>query len=231
MNVRCVTFDLDDTLWAVGPVIIRAERIFYAWLEENYSRITAHYTHDALRDHRREHFRSLPELAHDLTTLRKLWLEGIAADFGYPSSMVEPAFEVFWKLRNAVELFPHATPLLDALKGRYTLGAITNGNADVAQIGIDHYFDFVVTSESVGAAKPEPAIFEAALDSANVAPGHVVHIGDDPRRDVLGAQAAGMRSIWYNPTFEMWPGGEPPDAVVRTLAEIDAVLEHWTIDS
>lgn len=225
--VRCVTFDLDDTLWAVGPVIIRAEHAFYEWLEEHYSRITARYSHDALREHRREYFRTLPDLSHDLTTLRKLWLARIAEEFDYPTTMVDPAFDVFWKLRNTVELFPQALEMLAGLKSRYRLGAITNGNADVEQIGIAQYFDFVISSEKVGVAKPDPAIFQAATALASVASAAIVHVGDDPRRDVLGAQAAGMRSIWYNPSFNMWPGGEPPDAVVRTLAEIDGVLAHW----
>lgn len=227
MKVECITFDLDDTLWAVGPAINRAEETFYAWLEQHYPTISLRYTHEQLIEHRREYFREFPELGHDLTGLRKQWLAHIAKETGHAEDLVEPAFRVFWEGRNAVELYPHASESLSSLKARYCVGAITNGNADVDHIGIGHLFDFVVTSERAGVAKPAPEIFELALESANVEPGSAVHVGDDPKRDVLAAKAVGMRSIWFNPDFDMWPGGDPPDAVVRCLSQLANVLDHW----
>ena len=224
MNIECITFDLDDTLWEVGPVIMRAEREFYGWLSRRCPRITAAFDLDALTQHRRAYFHQFPELMHDLTGLRKRWLGHIFESFGYGEVSVEMAFHVFWEHRNAVELFEDAPPVLERLREHYRLGVITNGNACVHQIGIGHWFDFVVSSESAGHSKPAPQIFHAALEHAGIAPPSVVHVGDDATNDVMGASAVGMRTVWYNPALRPWPGGATPDAVIRSMAQLHAAV-------
>ena len=226
--IKCITFDLDDTLWEVTPVILRAERRFYDWLTQHCPRITARYSADALMDHRKSFISAYPELHHNLTQLRKNWLGALAREAGYDESIVEPGFRVFWEARNDVSVFTEALDALDSLSGFYRLGAITNGNADVNVIGIGHHFDFVVTSESVGAAKPHPDIFHAALAQAEAAPREVLHVGDDPARDVCGAAEVGMRTVWVNTAGEPWPGGPEPDAVVRRLDELEPILSSLT---
>ena len=102
---------------------------------------------------------------------------------------------------------------LRTLSSRFTLGAITNGNADPDAIGIGHYFDFVVTPAEAGAAKPSPEIFHAALSAAGTEAASAVHVGDDPERDILGAAAVGMQcTVWVNASLAPWPGGRLPDA-------------------
>ena len=226
MSISCVTFDLDDTLWAVGPVIAQAEREFYAWLQANCPDVTERFSHDALVAHRHAFFIDFPDERHDLTGLRKRWLVHVLNEHGYTREVAEAAFRVFWEHRNAVTLFDDAQPTLDDLKGRYRMGVITNGNACVEFIGIDHYFDFVVSSERAGKAKPAPDIFHIALEEAGSDPEAVVHVGDDPRNDVLGAQAVGMRTVWFNPSLEPWPGGQTPDAVIRSLSELKRTLDR-----
>ena len=224
MSITCVTFDLDDTLWQVGPVIARAEQRFYDWLDEHCPRVTSHYEVADLTLHRRDFFREFHDQMHDLTTLRKRWLAHILEEYGYAPELVETGFRVFWEHRNAVTLFDDVPDAMEILRERYALGVITNGNACVEFIGIGHWFDFVVSSERAGAAKPEARIFHAALDHAGVEPERVAHVGDDPERDVLGAAAVGMRTVWYNPGLKPWPGGQTPDAVVRSIAELPAAL-------
>lgn len=225
MSIRCITFDLDDTLWECMPVIDRAEQTFHAWLAEHYPRITARYDFEAMVAHRREWFAGFPELHHDLTTLRKRWLAFIARESGYDDALVEPGFMVFWHARNQVRLYDDVLTTLQILRPRYRLGAITNGNADVHHIGIGHYFDFVVTAAGVGVAKPHPEIFSAALDEAGTAAHETLHVGDDPVRDVKGAAGAGLRTLWVNPREQPAPPGCRPDGVVRTVGEVAAWVE------
>lgn len=224
MTIACVTFDLDDTLWAVGPVIHRAEERFYDWLAERCPRIAAAHDAESLRVHRRGFMAGFPDRAHDLTGLRKLWLAHVFEEFGYDDVPVEVAFRVFWEQRNAVTLFDDAAAALERLRERYALGVITNGNACVHHIGIGHWFDFVVSSEDAGHSKPAAPIFQAVLAQAGVAAHRVAHVGDDPKNDVLGAAAVGMRTVWYNPAQAPWPGGQTPDAVIRSLSELDGAL-------
>ena len=224
MTIRCITFDLDDTLWAVGPVIMRAEREFYDWLSRRCPRITEAHDLESLTRHRRTWMQQFPDQRHDLTGLRKRWLAQVFEEFGYRELSVEMAFRVFWELRNEVELFQEAPAAMQRLLNRYRLGVITNGNACVHHIGIGHWFDFVVSSEGAGHSKPAPEIFHLALEHAAVDAAEVVHVGDHPDNDVLGAASVGMRTIWYNPTLAPWPGGKVPDQVIRSLDELDGAV-------
>ena len=203
----CITFDLDDTLWDCATLLRKAEEVGYRFLEEHLPDITNALGPDGLLAHRQAHYRGIAHMRHDLTASRKHWLHAVVKQYGYDRSVVEPAFRAFWEARNAVELFDGARETLDSLKGRYRLGVITNGNADVHYIGIGDCFDFVVTAESAGAAKPDPSIFEAALAAGEARPANTVHVGDDPNRDINGASALGLRTVWVNPALSALAGG------------------------
>ena len=228
MSIRCITFDLDDTLWWCGPVIQRAEQRFYGWLQTHYPQIAARYRPEDLLEHRKRFMREHPHLAHDLTTLRKQWLHGLAEEGGYDATLVEPGFLVYWEARNEVEVFDEAHAMLDMLRQQFRLGAVTNGNADVRRIGIDHYFDFVIRSEDIGQAKPHPEVFAAALAAGGVGAGEAVHVGDDPVRDIEGAAKAGMRTIWVNLRGQDWPlESVRPTASVTRLSEVVTLIQSW----
>ena len=225
---QCITFDLDDTLWDSSGLIANAEQAGNRWLEQNHPRIIEALGYEGLLAHRRAHYETIAHLRHDLTASRKHWLGALAREFGYGRSMVEPAFRAFWEARNAVELFAGSLETLETVSKSYRTGVITNGNADVHFIGIGHCFDFVVTSESVGCAKPDARIFEAAMAAGGADPGNTVHVGDHPQTDVGGASALGIRTVWVNPALAPWPGGKTPDAVVRSVTELPRVLETWS---
>jgi FMN phosphatase YigB (HAD superfamily) len=77
--------------------------------------------------------------------------------------------------------------------------------------------DFLIVSEQVGIAKPEPAIFKAALDAVNCGPGDVVMVGDSWQSDVLGATRLGIRSVWFNRFGDKCP--DPSRAAEITALE------------
>ena len=228
MAISCITFDLDDTLWESESVLANAEAKFYEWIVRTCPEIARAHSHDTLVAHRREHYASIPDVRHDLTRARLLWLESLLREWGYGAELAEAGFRVFRKHRNAVTLFDDVPRVLERLGERHAIGAITNGNADVHRIGIGHHFDFVVTPAEAGAAKPDSAIFELALHAAGASPGSVVHVGDDPVRDVAGAAAIGLRTVWMNPCGRPWPGGKRPDAEIRSLDSLLAVIDAWT---
>lgn len=94
------------------------------------------------------------------------------------------------------ELFPEVLETLDALQPQYRLAVISNFDGRlrmiVEQLGVSKYFDHLVISSEVGADKPEPFIFERALELVGVAPDEAMHVGDDPAGDWEGAAAIGM---------------------------------------
>ena len=228
MAITCITFDLDDTLWESGSVLANAEARLYEWIARTCPDIARTHSYDALAAHRRAHHATISGIRHDLTRARILWLEFLLEEWGYEPDLAEAGFRVFREHRNAVTLFDGAARVLGKLGERYSIGAITNGNADVHRIGIGHHFDFVVTPAEAGAAKPDPAMFELALNAAGAPPGSVVHVGDDPVRDVAGAATLGLRTVWMNPEGRPWPDQARPDAEIRALDALVPVIDAWS---
>jgi len=226
-RIRLVTCDLDDTLWDIWPVIARAEALLHEWLSERFPRIPETYSPLALRGLCDEIAVRRPELGHDRSALRKLAL-GLAAErVGYRDFAVDPPFEVFYAARNEVVLFEEVLPALERLHGRYLLAALSNGNADLQRIGLDHLFHFGLNPTHVGAPKPAPLMFREACRRAGVTPAQTVHVGDDPEHDVGGAAALGIRTVWVNRGGKSWSGEPLPDAQVATLEALEIVLAGW----
>lgn len=222
MTIKCITFDLDDTLWACSPVLTKAEKACYDWLSLYYPKITTRYNEQQLFDHGQHYMLTHPEQAFDFTKIRQSWLMQLADEFSYPSQMAEDAFQIFWIARNKVTLFDHALENLELLAKRFCLGTISNGNADVHHIGIGEYFDFNVNVSDVGVAKPDVEIFHHAVRLAGCYANEIVHIGDHPQCDVLGALNAGLHSMWYNPEQKAWLEDKKPTAIIQQLDEIEA---------
>ncbi len=224
-GIRTITLDLDDTLWAITPVIVRAEKALYAWLSEHYPKITELFTPSDMLQMRQDVVSENIERSHDFTFLRRTVLGQIGEAAGYGDAPVEGAMEVFQALRNDVEVFPEVRPTLTALGEKYNVIAVTNGNANLEAIGLRDLFDDVVAAASVGAAKPAQAIFDVAVEAGGADYHETLHVGDHPEVDVVGANEAGLKSVWVNRNGEDWPDHlQRPDAIVRDVGELLALL-------
>lgn len=100
-------------------------------------------------------------------------------------------------------LFPHTIEVLDYLKPKYKLHIITNGFQEIQDkklrnAKISHYFDEVINSEMAGVKKPNPIIFELALQNANTIAEKSLMIGDSLEADILGAKALGFHTLHFN---------------------------------
>ncbi len=222
-DVRVITMDLDDTLWDVMPVILRAEAALREYFAEHYPEIPERVSSDEIMAMRAEVVTRYRDCAHDLTFLRKQTIIAMAKRAGYGETLgltiSEEAFEVFNEHRNRLEMFPDARPALERLASRYRLIAVTNGNADLELIGIDDLFDAFVSARSAGAAKPDPRIFTAAIEAGGHPADHTLHVGDHPEHDVRGAQQSGLRTAWVNRGKLPWPEEHPAaDLEVSDLA-------------
>lgn len=220
-NIQLVCFDLDDTLWPCMPTIIKAEQTLYQWLQTHKAEITAAYSMEQLRSKRIQLADQQPELRHNLTALRKASLKLLAIEFGYDEQWINIAFDVFYQARQQVELFDDVEPVLDKLAKVVKLGAMTNGNADIYQTSIGHLFDYSISAEQVGAAKPDIAMFKTLIEQASVPKDQILFIGDHQQQDIAGALACGIPNIWLNRQDLRWSiDGIEPDYTVRSLHEI-----------
>lgn len=214
---KALSFDLDDTLWACDEVIERAERALYRWLAAHYPRVAEEFDREGMRAIRLQMATARPELAVDLTALRRASLAWHAERAGYPvDQLADAGVRVFLAERNRVRPYDDVRPVLEALRARYPLVALTNGNADVRHTPLGDFFSAAFSAADVGAAKPDPAMFHEACRTLGLRSGELIHVGDDPLRDVHGARSFGARTVWVNRGKIAWP-----DHLARPHHELD----------
>jgi putative hydrolase of the HAD superfamily len=120
--------------------------------------------------------------------------------------------------------FPEAGAALTALRAHGArLVVVSNWDVSLhevlARTGLAGRVDAVLTSAEAGAAKPDPALFAAALRAAGgVPPGDALHVGDSVDVDVAGARAAGVEAVLLR------RDGGPPMAGVRTIRSLDELV-------
>lgn len=224
-SIRAVCFDLDNTLWDVWPVIRRAEQAMYDFLLARYPHAVENMTIESMREERARVAIEYPQMAHDFSFLRRQALRQQALAFGYTETMAEEAFEVFLRARNNIELYADTRPALALLHQRYRLFSASNGNADLAQIGLAQFFERSVAAREVGALKPDPVVYWKVIEGTNLAPHEVLFVGDDPEHDVEGARRAGMLPVWINRDGAPWPQTlEQPSHSIKSLQELPLLL-------
>jgi putative hydrolase of the HAD superfamily len=218
---RVLSFDLDDTLWPIEPVIVAAEAALWSWLKTRHPEAMREHSIATLRAGRARVALEFPERAHDLTFLRHRAIMELFGAHSQARIYADAAFEVFYRERNRVTLYPDVAESLRQLRRRYRLFALSNGNADLNRCGLPDLFEGHVTAISAGAAKPDARIFRELLRAAGVSAAEVLHIGDDPEADVSGAARAGLQAVWINRGARDWPAElEPPARTISTLAEL-----------
>jgi putative hydrolase of the HAD superfamily len=169
--------------------------------------------------YRREHDRAVD--AASLAQVRRECAQVLVETLGLsldPEALVATLVEAI-----AFEAYPDAPPALDALRARgMALAVVSNWDVSLgealARTGLADRVDAVVVSALVGAAKPDPALFDAALERLGVAAVDAVHVGDTYDDDIVGARAAGVRPVLISRY------GTPAPADVEAIADLRELL-------
>lgn len=124
-------------------------------------------------------------------------------------------------------LFDGVKEVLGTLKAHYTLGLITDGrsrgqNAKINNAGIRNFFSVVKISEEEGVKKPSPVIFKRCLSQLSVTPKEAVYVGDHPEKDVVAAQAVGLKAVWVRNAHYLEP--KSADGIIDNLSELSDLL-------
>ncbi len=219
--MRCVLFDLGDTLWSRGDITswerleaCANQRAVVLLRERVASQLPANLDDLALGKRLRESFsqyvgaliRRDPEIEPEgpvvaMETLRQWGIEGIDIRFG---AAIFEALRV--RVPESRPLFKDTLSTLAALQQRgLLLGVVTNRiwggqpfQEDLQTLGLHKYFDLrtIAVSADLKVRKPNPAIFFHALNALNVAPEDAVMVGDSLRADIVGAQRLGICAAW-----------------------------------
>jgi HAD superfamily hydrolase (TIGR01549 family) len=228
-RIDVITFDLDNTLWDVDEVIRNAERVTRQWFDARIPELYATLKQEDFMAIRQRIVVDRPELAHNLSRIRETVFEHAISSVGRNPDesrrLASEAFQLFLAERHKVSFYEDALEILERLARRHQLGALTNGNADIARLGLDRFFRFAFSAADVGAAKPAPEMFRAALLHTSVMEHQMIHVGDNPIDDIRGAADLGIPTIWVN--FEARNSEAPPATrVVHRLKDIPTAIEE-----
>jgi HAD superfamily hydrolase (TIGR01549 family) len=219
--VRCILFDLGDTLWFRGDIDrweqleSSANQRAVALLREHVAsqlpmnlddRALGSHLRDAFNQYVRTLIRRNPAIEPEgasaaMETLLQWGIEGIDITLG---DAIFEALRV--RIPESRPLFEDTLSTLAALQQRgYLLGVVTNRiwggqpfQEDLQTLGLHNYFDLrtIAVSGDLGVRKPNPAIFLHALDALKVAPQEAIMVGDSLSADIIGAQRLGIFAVW-----------------------------------
>jgi len=228
--IKAITLDLDDTLWEVMPTILAADKTLRSWLDDHCPDVSPLIANNGLMDIRKQLIAAEPELMHRVSEMRVRVIERALLEAGYANDWArqaaESAFEVFLEARHQVTFYPLVVEVLEELSRTYRLAALSNGNANVYRLGLGKYFSFGLSAESVGIGKPHPAMFEQALTRLELRPDQVIHVGDNPDDDIVGAQQVGIHTVWVNPDQLDWPKDTPkPSAEIECMEQLPNAVD------
>ena len=183
-KVKVISFDLDDTLWDNTGVIEKCEQELYDFLCQKHPPFAKHYSKEAM--HRvSEQFvaQGIPHF-DNMTTLRKAVIEHMLLETAGDLNLVNQAFAVFYYWRNQIKIPEMTYQLLDKLKQRYSLFAVSNGNSNLYWLGLMDYFEKHYIAGIDGRAKPSAEMLHKICALKNIEPKELLHIGDNHDTDV-----------------------------------------------
>jgi len=243
MNIKGILFDVNGTL-----IDIHTDE----GMDEVYRAVSHFLTYQGIYLHRGEvrdqYYRIMEEQIkargeeHPEFDAVALWREFLARNLNAvrkpPPDRLEtmPRFlaEMYRGIsRHRLELYPDVKSVLDEFKPRYSLAVVSDGQSvwalpEMRAMGIDSYFDPIVISSDYGFRKPDPRLFQAALDGIGAGTEEVLFVGNDMYRDVFGARQMGIRTVFFtsNQGRQHMEGVEP-DYIIYRFAELRQAIKFF----
>ena len=227
MRYDVLLFDVDDTLLDFGACEQEALHATFARFALPFSpreKQAFHAINDVLWARYEQGEISRDELCR--TRFARLFAQmGAAVD----PLVFEEAYQHALSLGHA--LMPHAREVLIGLQGRARVVLASNGvcatqHRRINEAGIRPYVDAVFLSEEIGARKPDPRFFDIVLKAlGEPARTRCLMIGDSLRSDIQGAAGAGLGSVWLNPQGKAASMAVQPTYEIKTLLELEEILE------
>ena len=135
--------------------------------------------------------------------------------------------------RNRLQLYPGVLDILNDLRPRYKLAAISDAQSawclpEMHAVGIDGYFDAIIVSGDFGYRKPDSRLFTAAMTALETVPENILFVGNDMYRDVYGAQQQGIKTVFFSSNQgSKQAEGVEPDYIIYQFSEMKQAVEFF----
>lgn len=228
MNIiKAVLFDLDGTL-------LNRDASVKAFIEKQYHRLNVCLNHIP----KDKYITRFIELDNRGYVWKDKVYQQLVNEFDITGLTWEELLQdCISEFKRSCVPFSNLISTLEELKNKgIVLGMITNGKGqfqmdNIKALDIQKYFKTILISEWEGTKKPEPQIFQIALDRLNVLPSESIFVGDHPEKDVKAAQKVGMKGVWKRDY--QWDNVKA-DFIVEDLKELPLIvdkLSHHNIKS
>jgi putative hydrolase of the HAD superfamily len=224
IQAKMLMFDLDDTLVDDSVATETAAKALF-------SKYQPQQINDALNHWKRAlklHYPAFLQGKLSAAEMRQARAREALQDNSLSDQEAEQAFEYFMQQYIAATiLYGDTLDCLNKLKQQgWRLALVSNGPEDMQQrkvraAGLLDYFEFVLTAEAAGAAKPKPSIFQQAAKLAKLNVEQCAYVGDNLVNDAQGANAAGMGSVWLQRDTSSEPEHQPMDEVNWKIASLN----------
>jgi putative hydrolase of the HAD superfamily len=216
--IKAIIFDLDGTL-------LNRDASIEMFVDCQYDRLNIELSHIP-KDTYIKRFIELDQRGY---VWKDKVYQQLAAEFELKEITWEELLQDYLsQFKNHCMPFPNLKKMLEGLKSQnLLLGMITNGFGqfqmdNLKSLQIEKYFDVILVSEWEGIKKPDPRIFNKALNILNVQANEAIFVGDHPENDVLAAKKVGMKGIWKKDLH--WRNAEA-DLIVDDLGELPFIIE------
>jgi putative hydrolase of the HAD superfamily len=174
-------------------------------------------------------------------TQNRLWVAGALQALGHAvepgDACIEQAIEAYFEpFICSCQRIPGTYEMLESLAGRYRLGLVSNFTHPpaveqiLARVGLERFFDEILISGRLGIRKPHPDIFAELVRRLALAPAEIVFVGDELRADIVGAQKAGLRTVWM--TYRQGLGRPSPLGQFLGVSEAaEGIQPDYTVAS
>lgn len=244
MDIRALLFDVNGTLIDIETdegleEIYRAIAHFLTYQGISLHRWEVHDLYFQIMQHQRA--RSAETFAEfDVVEVWREFLRNKASDsFNSLPTVKREQLPLFLAdlhrgiARKRLRPYPQVQETLDQLRSRFPMAVVSDAQSayavpELRAVGLLHYFNPIIVSGDYGYRKPDPRLFQKALDALQVRPEQALFFGNDLFHDIFGAQQVGMKAVFvsYN-QGNTSPQTITPDYTICRFAELPQAINHF----